>query len=79
VEPLIVPEYEINVLLLAEVEAMDLADQDKIMDGYNCLVAGLRRAEETRAFREPWAGELVKLWQKTLDSYCRRYGAQFVE
>ena len=73
-----IPEYELNVMLLAEVEAGDLASEGSVVAGYHCLAAGLRRADEARQAGEENGDELVRQWQKAVDSYCRRYGARLL-
>jgi hypothetical protein len=50
-----------------------LADEGKTADGYEALLAGLRRAEEARDDGEPWGDELVGHWQYALDHYAEQH------
>jgi len=67
-----IPDYELNVLMLAETEAMDLAEQGKVMEGYYCLIAGLERAREDAASSQPTGDEFLRQWQAAVDGYCKR-------
>jgi hypothetical protein len=73
-----IPDYELNVMLLAEVEASDLAREGEVAAGYDCLLAGLHRAQEAQERDEAGADELVLQWQMALDNYCKRFGARIL-
>jgi hypothetical protein len=68
------PDHEINTLILTVTEAVDLALAGEIADGYQALLAGLHRAEEIAEEGEPCAEELVARWRRALDTYAKRWG-----
>jgi hypothetical protein len=58
--------HEIDTLTTTVGEAVDLALEGKIGDGYAALLAGLHRAREVEAEGEPWGGELVRLSKRVV-------------
>ena len=68
------PRAELDTLLLTVSKAVELAEEGKAADGYQALLAGLRRAEEARDDGEAWGEELVRRWQAALDRYAQRHG-----
>jgi len=72
-----IPSYEFELLLLAEVEAMEEAVAGNIVTGYDILLAGLERAREAYAREGRGATELLAHYQKALVRYAERYGVRF--
>jgi hypothetical protein len=68
------PTHEIDTLTMTVTDAVDLAAEGQVADGYGVLVWGLHRAEEMVEAGEPWAEELRGRWQTAVDNYCIRYG-----
>lgn len=71
-----IPSYEFELLLLAEVEAMEEAVAGNIVTGYDILLAGLERARDTVAREERGAADLLTQYQKALVRYAERYGVR---
>ena len=71
---LTIPVHEMDLILFAEVEAMQLADDGAVLAGFRVLASGLTRAREDRSDSSAYAAELVRHWQRTLDNYSRRHG-----
>jgi DNA-binding response OmpR family regulator len=67
------PNGEIDQLTMTAAEAFDLAVRGNVIDGYDCLSAGLRRADAARAAGRPWAEELALSYQELRDHYVARY------
>jgi uncharacterized protein YjbI with pentapeptide repeats len=66
--------HEIDTLTMTVTDAIDMAREGQITDGYACLVWGLHRAEEIAGDGIAWGAELVMRWQQACDNYARRYG-----
>ncbi len=71
---IILPDTELNALVMAALHAVGLAQAGRFADGYDCLSAGLERALRTAEEGEPWGPALADRWSHTLQSYCRRFG-----
>lgn len=71
-----VPESELDLLFLSLEDAISLAIAGYLVDGYDCLLDGLRLAEESRAAGQPWDPALVRRYREALDSYAIRYGVR---
>lgn len=71
---LTIPVHEMDLILFAEVEAIQLADDGLVAAGFQVLARGLHRAKGDRQAASPYADELVRHWQRTLDNYSRRHG-----
>jgi hypothetical protein len=69
------PDNEVaSFFLLTVGDALDLARDGEAADGYEMLIAGLRRARETEADGETWAPELVTRYQDALERFAEMYG-----
>jgi hypothetical protein len=68
------PTNEIDTLAMTVTDAVDLAVEGKLADGYSELLAGLKRAEEIAAEGVEWGPELVHWWRGALENYCDSYG-----
>jgi hypothetical protein len=68
------PTNEIDNLTMTVTDAIDLAREGQIADGYACLVWGLHHAEEIAEEGVGRGAELVTRWQQACNSYPRRYG-----
>jgi hypothetical protein len=66
------PESELNALIRDTADAVNLAVVGEVSDGFEVLVAGLRRAEAMQDL-EPWAGELAASYRRAVDHYCWQY------
>jgi len=64
----------VDNLVDAVFEAVDLAGQGEIAEGYRVLVRGRQTALEGEARFEPWAEELEGRWNAALERYAGRYG-----
>src|SRR5258707_929321 len=63
-------------ILGSTVRAIALARSGRVADGYELMRASLLQARDLRDHGgEPWAEELVRACQKTLDRYVARYGS----
>ena len=69
-----IPVEEIDVLIVAVMVAIVLANSSEAADGYACLLAGRRRADEARRASEPWAEELLARYRQVMTNYAGRYG-----
>jgi hypothetical protein len=68
------PTHEIDTLTMTVTDAIDLAAEGKVADGYACLTWGLHRAEDIAEEGIELGEELVSRWRLACESYCRRYG-----
>jgi hypothetical protein len=66
------PHDQVDALIDAETEALDLAHQGRTAEGYALLLAGCRRAQEA-ATDQPWDGALLERWQGALERYGERW------
>jgi len=71
---LTIPAYEMSLILLAEAEAMELANDGRSPEGYALLTRGLARANEELAAGSDHGQELAQHWTEALDGFTRRYG-----
>jgi hypothetical protein len=67
------PREEMENMVVIMTEAVHMAAERKVDEGYDLLIAGLHRAEDIRAAGEPWAEDLLSHYRFTLDHYCERY------
>src|SRR4051794_31211170 len=71
---------DIDNLNMTLAEALELASEGDIADGYECLLRGRHRARQTREGAEPaerdWLEDaaLERRWQEAQDRYAARYG-----
>jgi hypothetical protein len=70
------PTNEIDTLTVSVTNAVDMAREGRIADGYACLVWGLHRAEGIAAEGVEWGAELVTRWQQACDNYAAQYGVR---
>jgi hypothetical protein len=68
------PRVEVDNLVNAVFEALDLAADGLVADGYRVLLIGRQRALEGEQNFEPWAEELEGRWDAALERYADRYG-----
>jgi hypothetical protein len=68
------PRIEVDNLVNAVFEALDLAADGRVADGYQVLLLGKQKALEGEAIFEPWAEELEGRWVAALERYGARYG-----
>jgi len=68
------PRVEVDNLLTAVFEAVDLAAEGHVADGYQAFLFGKQRALEGEANFEPWAEELEGRWDAAIERYADRYG-----
>ena len=71
-----VPNTEMNGLMITLEEAISLAVSGNLADGYDCLLAGLRQAEAQKHHGHGWADELVRRYRDSLEAYVFRYGVR---
>jgi hypothetical protein len=70
------PRIAIENLLTAVFEAVDLAGQGEIAEGYRVLLRGRQTALEGEQNFEPWAEEIEGRWDDAIRRYARRYGVR---
>ncbi len=68
-----IPLREIHMLTTTVLSAVDLARAGRLADGYESLVAELRRVE---GLEEPWVVELRARWRLAVERYCAEYGVR---
>ena len=68
------PTHEIDTLTMTVTDAVDLAAEGQLADGYTALLAGLKRAEEIAAEGVEWGEELLEKWQEVVQNYIDSYG-----
>jgi hypothetical protein len=68
------PRIEVDNLVNAVFEALDLAADGRVADGYQVLLLGKQKALEGEANFEPCAEELEGRWDAALERYAGRYG-----
>lgn len=71
-----VPHAEMHGLMLTLEEAISLALSGCLVDGYDCLLTGLRQAEAQQGNGHGWAEELVRRYRDSLEAYVFRYGVR---
>jgi hypothetical protein len=71
--PPMLPDHELDTLLITVTDAVDLARAGDVAEGYTALLAGLHRAKEVAAAGEPWAGELVSRYREALENFAREW------
>ena len=65
-----IPATQIDTLAITWVDAVDLAHEGDLTQGYDALLTGLHRAEELRDdCHESWAGKLVTRWRQAVQRY----------
>jgi len=68
------PRAEVDNLIPAVLEAVDLAAEGHVADRYQVLLIGKQRALEGEQNFQPWAEELEGRWHAAIERYADRYG-----
>jgi hypothetical protein len=68
-----IPRDEIENMLVIVSDAIHLAAEGSVDDGYADLLAGLHRAERLRETGEPWVEDLVHHYQFTMRQFAERF------
>ena len=68
------PRAEIENLLTAVFEAVDLAAEGHVADGYGCCTWAGKKALEGEQHFEEWVEQLEGRWDAALERYAARYG-----
>jgi hypothetical protein len=68
------PRAEIENLLTAVFESVDLAAEELIAEGYEVLLIGKRRTPEGEANFEPAVEAVEEAWDGAIRRYGRRWG-----
>ena len=68
-----IPTSEIDTLTMTLTEAIDLALEGSLADGYTALMAGLQRVEENAEKGAEWGTALVARWRLACENYVLRY------
>ena len=71
-EPLLIPQDEIDFLVVTAGDALALAQDGRLARGYTLLHEGRQRVKEARRKDEPWADELASAWERVVDHYVER-------
>jgi hypothetical protein len=66
------PRIEVDNLVNAVFEALDLAAEGQVADGHQVLLLGKQKALDGEASFEPWAEELEGRWDAALERYAAR-------
>jgi hypothetical protein len=74
-----IPTEEIDQLTTIVDEAIGLAAEGKVGEGYRRLSEGRARAELLRVAGRSWAAELLARWQHACDTYTEAYGVAIAE
>jgi hypothetical protein len=69
----VLPEAEMEAVTRGLAEVLDLAADGQVVDGYELLWLGLRRAHAVRDRGVPWGEELVAWWRLAIENYTLRY------
>lgn len=69
-----IPDTEIDLLTEAVDEAISMAVEGRLADGYTLLLDGFERAENLPADGETWVAELVLRWSLACTNYADLYG-----
>jgi len=68
------PRVEVDDLITAVFEAVDLAAEGRVADGYQVLLLAKQKALEGEANFEPRAEELEGRWDAAIERYAVPYG-----
>jgi hypothetical protein len=71
-----IPDHELQALIRTANDAVLLATQGRLADGYTRLLAGLHRARVAGEAEQPWAPELIQRYRRAMDRYVQRYGVR---
>ncbi|HEV8177073.1 MAG TPA: hypothetical protein VGP44_05235 [Gemmatimonadales bacterium] len=69
-----IPDEEIDLLTETVDEAISMASEGRLSDGYTLLLDGFERAENLRAEEWDWVAELVLRWAHACANYAESYG-----
>jgi hypothetical protein len=72
-EPLI-PLIEMDLFADVIQDAISLATEGRLSDGYTGLLVGVERALELHVAGEPWAPELLARWRAACFDYAQTFG-----
>jgi hypothetical protein len=70
--PPAIPRSELAALGTAIKDADQLAADGRVGDGLSCLVAGMRRVQQSQSGNR-WSGELVERWQAVVEEYATEH------
>jgi hypothetical protein len=68
------PDGPRQTLLNHLVDAVALAADGQLAEGYDCLLSGLRAAEVLRDQGVPWGEELSHRYRQAMRAFEERYG-----
>jgi hypothetical protein len=68
------PRQEIDILTMTATQAVELAKEGHLSDGYSALLAGFERAQEIASVGEVWGEELLSRWRGVCLNYAKLYG-----
>ena len=69
-----ISDEEIDYLAETVDEAISMAAEGRLSDGYTLLLDGFERAENLRAEEWDWVTELVLRWSLACENYAESYG-----
>jgi hypothetical protein len=75
----VIPTTEIDHLTTTVDDAIGLAAEDRVGEGYRQLSVGRARADVLRISGRPWAEELLARWEHACDTYTEAYGVPIRE
>jgi hypothetical protein len=68
-----IPQQELDNYVLTCNLAADLAEEGRPIDGYSCLLRGLRHVDEALGDDEAWKGNLAGRWRQAAELYARTH------
>ena len=69
-----IPAVEIDLFADVVQDAISLAVQGRLSDGYTGLLVGVEHALEMHVAGEPWARELLDRWRAACVDYAQTFG-----
>jgi hypothetical protein len=70
----LIPALEIDLFADVVQDAVHLATEGRLGDGYTGLLVGVERALELHVAGEPWARELLARWRAACFDYAHTFG-----
>jgi hypothetical protein len=74
---MLIPDPQWHMLLAHLVQAVADASRGHLVQGYDCLLAGLAFARELQAEGRPWASHLVRRYEQMIAAFEQRYGPRW--
>jgi hypothetical protein len=69
-----IPTVELDLFTDVLEDAIHLAAQGQLSDGYTGLLVGVERAIDLHLAGEPWARDLLARWRAACADYAQAFG-----